>query len=617
MRNLRVQLLFSHLLLVGLMVVLMLGAIVKFYRLGNSIDRILKDNYASVIVAQNMKETLERQDSAATFFLAGHAEEARAQYEDNRAKFEQAYQTEAHNITEPGEQQAANALHDDFAGYTQAMQNFLRSSPPRSKSEVDADSRIYFETLKPDFLRLKNRAQNILNINQQAILQADARAKQEARRAAWLGMAVTGSAFVLALFFALRMIRASLTPLRSLARQAEEIGAGHWNQRIELRRSDEIGTLAESFNRMAEKLREAWAVEEQRLHRAERMSDAALESLYDPVIVTDGTGAVVHWNRAASGLFGPEEQAAGLPIARAVKDRRIVEAVENAIHRERTSAAEGEAGFVSLTSGETERTYRLRATPMRDEEHTLLGAVAVLEDITHLRELDRLKNEFIGVASHELRTPVTSLLLSSSLLQDGAAGELNADQKEIVAGQREDLERLEKMMRDLLDMTRLEAGVMPPRLERTAPRELVNAAVQAVTAQAEAKGVALTGIAPEDLPAVRTDRSQIGRVLVNLVNNAVRHTPKGGTVTVAASAAHAGVTFEVRDNGAGIPKEYLTRIFERFVQVPGATGGGAGMGLSLAQTIVKAHGGTITADSDPGVATTFTFTLPTGAEPQA
>ena len=347
------------------------------------------------------------------------------------------------------------------------------------------------------------------------------------------------------------------------------------------------------------------------------MSDAALESLYDPVIVTDASGNVVHWNRAAAGLFGPEERAAGLPIARAVPDKRIVEAVENAIHRERTSAAEGEAGFVSLTSGETERTYRLRATPMRDEEHTLLGAVAVLEDITHLRELDRLKNEFIGVASHELRTPVTSLLLSSSLLQDGAAGELNADQKEIVAGQREDLERLEKMMRDLLDMTRLEAGVMPPRLERVAPRELVDAAVLAVSAQAEAKGVTLTGIAPDDLLPVRADRSQIGRVLVNLVNNAVRHTPKGGQVSVSAGAAGAGVMFAVRDNGAGIPREYLTRIFERFVQVPGATGGGAGMGLSLAQTIVKAHGGTITAESEPGVATTFTFALPTGAEPQA
>ena len=609
MRNLKIQLLVSHLLLVGLMVVVMAGAVVKFYQLGGSIDRILKDNYASVIIAQDMKETLERQDSAATFFLAGNAPEARTQYEANRRKFEQAYQTEAHNITEPGEQQAADAIRDQFAVYSQQIQKLLNSEPSTSKAQADAYSRAYFAALKPAFLRLKKRAQDVLDINQAAIQRADARAKTEARQATWTGIGVTAGAAALALLFALRMIRASLTPLRSLARQAEAIGAGQYNQRIELRRTDEIGDLADAFNLMAEKLRAAWALEELRLHRAERMSDAALESLYDPVIVTDGNGAVVHWNRAAAGLFGPEEKAVGLPLARTVGDKRIVDAVENAIHQERVSAAEGEAGFVSLMTNAVERTYRLRATPMRDEENTLLGAVAVLEDITHLRELDRLKTEFISVASHELRTPVTSLLLSTQLLQEGAAGGLSSVQQEIVAAQREDLNRLERLMRDLLDITRLEAGVTPPRLEPIAPKDLIAAAVAAIAAQAEAKGVALRGDAPDDLPPVQADQGQITRVLINLIGNAVRHTPKGGKVTVQARPDGANVRFQVQDNGAGIPREYLARIFERFVQVPGATGGGAGMGLAIAQTIVKAHGGAITAESEPGMVTLFTFLL--------
>ena len=611
MRNLKIQLLFSHLLLVGLMVVVMAGAVVKFYRLGGSIDRILKDNYASVIAAQDMKETLERQDSAATFFLAGNAAEARTQYEENRQKFEQAYLSEARNITETGEQQVADAIRDQFAAYTGQMRQLLNSEPPTSKARADEYSRVYFATLKPAFLRLKNRAQEILNINQEAIQRADARAKTEARQAAWTGIGVATGATGLALLFALRMIRASLTPLRSLARQAEEIGAGRWNQRIELRRTDEIGALADSFNRMAAKLREAWALEEQRLHRAERMSDAALESLYDPVIVTDSKGAVIHWNRAAARLFGPEEKALGLPIAQIVSEKRIVDAVENAIHQERVSAAEGEAGFVSLLADAVERTYRLRATPMRDEENTLLGAVAVLEDITHLRELDRLKTEFISVASHELRTPVTSLLLSAQLLEEGAAGELNSDQKEILGTQREDLSRLERMMRDLLDITRLEAGVMPSHFEPTIPEELIAAAVHALAGQAEAKGVSLTFEAPENLPLVRADKGQVTRVLINLIGNAVRHTPKGGKVTARARLDGAKVNFQVQDNGAGIPREYLTRIFERFAQVPGATGGGAGMGLAIAQNIVKAHGGLITAESEPGMITIFTFSLQT------
>ena len=633
MRSLKTQLLFSHLTLVMLMVVLMAGAVVSFFRLGGSIDRILRANYNSVVAAQDMKETLERQDSAATFFLAGESQKARALYQTNWPLFRNAYQTEAHNITETGEQQIADAIGSEYSVYRQNLERLLYASPPLAPAQAN---RLYFDTLEPQFAGLKRRAQDVLNLNQAAIVEADGRAKAEARRATLTGVGVTVGAFFAALYFALRMTRASLTPLRSLARQAEEIGAGRWNQRIELRRNDEIGALAHSFNHMAEQLREAWEQEEQRLHRAERMSDAALESLYDPVIVTDAAGKVAHINRAGQGLFGPSERLVGRVIELAVEDKRIAQAVERAIRQERVSASEDEAGLVTLQSGDTPRTYRLRASPMRDDEGRLLGAVTVLEDVTHLRELDRLKTEFIGVASHELRTPVTSLLLSVQLLQEGAVGELSADQKEVIAAQREDLERLERMMRDLLDITRLEAGVTPPRFEIVPPAELVRGAVNAVDTSAQAKGVTLTWDAPLTLPDVRADRSQIHRVLVNLLNNAIRHTPSGGSVNVRAQwkeagqglevkapptrsqetraqeerGSAAGVEFTVHDTGAGIPADYLPHIFERFVQVPGATRGGAGLGLSIVQTIIAAHHAQIRVTSELGKGSAFMFVLP-------
>ena len=641
MRSLKTQLLFSHLTLVMLMVVLMAGAVVSFVRLGGSIDRILRANYNSVVAAQNMKETLERQDSAATFFLAGEAQKARDLYELNGKLFRDAYQIEAHNITEPGEQQIADDIGVEYGVYRKSLEHLLYAKPVLAPAQAN---RLYFDTLEPQFAHLKQRAQDVLNLNQAAILQADRRAKAEAQRATLTGVAVTIGAFFAALYFVLRVTRASLTPLRSLARQAEEIGAGRWNQRIELRRNDEIGALAHSFNHMAEQLREAWEQEEQRLHRAERMSDAALESLYDPVIVTDAAGKVVHINRASEGLFGPSERLVGKTIEQAVEDKRIAQAVERAIRQERVSAAEDETGLVTLQSGETPRAYRLRASPMRDDEGRLLGAVTVLEDVTHLRELDRLKTEFIGVASHELRTPVTSLLLSVQLLEEGAVGELSADQKEVIGAQREDLERLERMMRDLLDITRLEAGVTPPRFEIVPPGELVQAAVRAVDNSAQAKDITLTWNAPDGLPAIRADRSQIQRVLVNLLNNAIRHTPDGGSVTVSAQwkeagrpeasrqemtegragsvvaalrttsyeprTTQAGVEFTVRDTGAGIPADYLPHIFERFVQVPGATRGGAGLGLSIVQTIIAAHQSQIRVESEVDKGSAFMFVLP-------
>ena len=607
MRDLRIQLLVSHLVLVGLMLAVMIGAVVNFFHLGRSIDRILKDNYASVVAAQDMKETLERQDSAATFFLNGRATEARDQYRQNRPLFETAYSKEAHNITETGEQELADHIGSGYAVYRAELEKLLFSDPPLSKQAADA---IYVQKLLPQFLHLKGEAQAVLDLNQAAILHANGVAKGEARAASYTGMAVTVVAFLLALFFASWTVRAALDPLRTLARQAEEIGRGHLNQRIVLNRTDEIGGLADSFNSMAEKLREARKQEEARLRRAERMSDAALENLYDPVIVTDAQSKIVHLNKTAEGLFGAAARVAGTPIGQVISDKRIVEAVDKAIHQESVSAAEDEAGFIPITVGDAKRTYRLRTTPMRDEESTLLGAVVVLEDITHLRELDRLKTEFIGVASHELRTPVTSLQLSVQLLEEGAVGALTPDQREIVAAQKVDLERLERMMSDLLDITRLEAGVTPPRVEIVTPQVLVQSAVAQVAAQVERQGLTLTTEFAPRLRPVRADNGQIQRVLLNLLNNAIRHTPSGGKITVSAAVNGQQVAFTVKDTGSGIPAEYLPKIFDRFVQVPGATRGGAGLGLSIARTIIEAHGGTITAQSEPGQGSAFQFSLP-------
>jgi PAS domain S-box-containing protein len=605
-KSLRTRLLLSHLLLVGLLVGVCLTGIAGSFRLSRSVDRILKDNYKSVVAAQDMKESLERlDDAAAAFCLAGERDRARREFRAYLPQFESAYRVEANNITEVGEQGVSDDLGARFTAYRADLTRLsdTGSTPPGA---AEARAR-YYGALRPEFAGVKRRVQDVLDLNQTAILRADRRAKDEARRAAAVSVAITAAAALLGVTLAWRSVSA-MTPLVSLTRQAEEVGAGHLNQRIEVRRDDEIGLLARTFNEMAERLQEARRVEEERLRRAEGMSAAALADLYDPVVVTDAAGRVVHLNRAAEGLFGPAHRIRGQWVRAVVQDGRLADAIKDAAQRARVSAEEGEAALVTLAG----RTYRLRATPMRDGDGAPLGAVAVLEDVTYQREVDRLKTEFIGVASHELRTPVTSLLLGVDLLREGAAGELTPSQEEVVGALRADLLRLERMMRDLLDLTRLEAGAIPPRFEVVPPASLVRGAADSLTAQAEAQGVRLEADAPADLPTVRADRGQIGRVLVNLLSNAVRHTPRGGVVRIAAftDPETDGVSFLVADTGTGIPSAYLPRVFGRFVQVPGATRGGAGLGLSIAQTIVRAHGGGIRAESEVGKGSVFSFALP-------
>ena len=199
------------------------------------------------------------------------------------------------------------------------------------------------------------------------------------------------------------------------------------------------------------------------------------------------------------------------------------------------------------------------------------------------------------------------------LLLEGAAGPLEERQQEILDVCRDDTARLDRLMRQLLDLSKIESGAAAPARTGSAPLPAWYETPRIrVRLQVEAKGLHLTVDAAPDLPSVFADHDQIERVIVNLVTNASRATPDGGTITVTASRQGHEVAFSVTDTGVGIPREYLARVFEPFVQVPSSASGGSGLGLTISRRIVEAHGGQLTAQSEAGRGSTFTFTIPTG-----
>jgi signal transduction histidine kinase len=195
------------------------------------------------------------------------------------------------------------------------------------------------------------------------------------------------------------------------------------------------------------------------------------------------------------------------------------------------------------------------------------------------------------------------------LLLEGAAGELNDKQTEVLSACREECERLDKLMRDLLDLSRIEAGESTPELQTISVRDLILKEAEELRPQVEAKGLVFRVDLPANLPFVLADGSQISRVIANLVVNAIRYT-KEGEIRVSAETRGNHVAISVSDTGTGIPSEYLPHIFDKFVQVPGAATGGAGLGLAISRLIVEAHGGQISAQSELDHGSTFTFTLP-------
>lgn len=617
--SLRTKLIASYMLFVAALVVLGGWGAWRLRDMGDVSRRIISNNYDSVVAAQNMKESLERQDSSALFTLLGARERAANQLGEHRARFDAEFEKAAHNITEPGEPEVIEAIRRDRDAYYRTFDGFLagindarggaQPAPAGPKSLATSETDEYFSRLEPQFNRLRADCDRLLQLNQQAMLAKSEAAGGVARRwfylTLWMAGLLVAAGLALAFFLAERIVR----PLRRLTATTALIAGGDLDAKAEVASDDEVGVLAAEFNRMAESLRTLRRTDMGQLVVAQQTTEAAIDSLYDPIIVTDAEGCVTKLNRAAEEIFGTEAESRGRHVGEVARDARIAGAVAEALHSQRPVAGEGAASVLPLAVDGSERAFRLRTTPMRDGEKHLLGAVTLLEDITHLREIDRLKSEFIATASHELRTPLTSVQMGVYLLLEGAVGELSDRQHEVLEACREDCERLEKLMRDLLDLSKIEAGESRPQLTTVRAHDLIALVSEGLRPQVETKGLELRVEAAADLPAVLADRAQIERVIANLVTNALRYTSYG-KIRISAERRDGHVAVSVCDTGSGIPAEYLPHIFDKFVQVPGAQTGGAGLGLAISKSIVEAHGGQFGVQSEVGRGTTFTFTLP-------
>jgi two-component system, NtrC family, sensor histidine kinase KinB len=570
--------------------------------------RIIAENYDSVVAAQDMKESLERQDSAALFDLLGQSDRARRQIAEHRARFDAAFEKAAANITELGEAEIIAAISADRDVYYRLFDAFLTA-------ESDRTAR-YFQELEAQFNRVRADCDRLLRVNQEAMRRKADAAAAIARRWFLITLVLAIALMAAGIVVEVRLSGAIAGPVRQLTAATTRMAAGELDTAVPVASADEIGTLAVGFNRMAERIRELRRSDLGKLLVAQQTTEAAIDSLYDPVLVTDAAGLVTRINPAAERLFGARAEVLGKPIGEVARDPRIAQAVVDVLRSQAPVASESAAAVLPWAVDGARRAFRIRSTPMKDADNKLVGAVTLLEDITHLSEISRLKSEFIAAASHELRTPLTSVQMGIYLLLEGTTGPLGERQQEILEVCREDTTRLDRLMRELLDLSKIESGAVTPVFAPIRPSTLISEAIEPLRLQVESRGVRLEVDAPPDLPAISADRSQIERVITNLITNAMRATTAGGAITVAAAPRGEEIAISVADTGSGIPREYLSRIFEPFVQVPRATGGGAGLGLTISRRIIEAHGGQLTVQSSPGQGSTFTFTVRRAEEAQ-
>lgn len=583
-------------------------SIVMISTLGSHSQTILKDNYRSVLATQRMKEAVERlDDSLALSLIKGQQEEVFKQTSTYRQQFEQELQVQEGNITEPGEQEVTQRLRTFWNEYQQKITQFREIKEPESVRQF------YFTELEAAFRVLRAALEEILAINQDSMVRKSEEVRRTAIRLNTITITAALSALLFGLFLSTLLTNRLLRPLSMLSHVARRIGEGDFQAQVNIPGKDEIAQLAREFNAMASHLGEYRNSSLGELLHAQESLQAAIDSLPDPVVVFGVAGDMRNVNRAA-------EMILGLHIETATKDplQDADPSVRAVLEQLRTHVLSGNGpvlpkGFedairVPAREGDT---YLLpRATPVYEMGGTLIGATVILQEVTRLRRFDELKSNLVATVAHEFRTPLTSLRMAIHLCLEQAVGPVTEKQADLLHAAREDCERLQAMVDDLLDLSRMEAGRIELNRHAASPAILIKGAAETHRTLAEEQGIQLRTVLPTNDQEVFADPERIAIVLANLVSNALRHTQAGGQITITARPKNDRVRFEVTDTGVGIPQEYQSRVFDKFFRVPGAPGGAAGLGLSIVKEIVEEHDGEIGLDSKEGEGSTFWFTLP-------
>ena len=427
------------------------------------------------------------------------------------------------------------------------------------------------------------------------------------RALAAAGESFIGAAFVIAILVVeAGTILVVLHPITMLANDAKKIAGGNLDHRVEWSSRDAFGVIASELNRLAVRMRELRDSEAGRKQMEFQLSDAVLQSIFEPIIVTDAKGHILKLNQAAAEVLG-EAASDRMALTNTPGGDKILSAIRDAVSMQKAVAAEGEAAMLPMRIGKQSRSYRLRTTPMRDSDGRLLGTVTTLEDVTTLQDTDRFKTQFISVASKKLRDPLLQLRRGLYALAQGFGGELLPLQSDLVASAGSESEKLNDLMTDLIEVAELDTGKREFKLERLRPLPLLNEARDRHCDEAAAKHIRVEVSAFADLSFIYADRRAVRSILDNLLSNALRYTPEDGEILLTAEEVKDFVQFTVRDTGRGIEAERLSTIFDRFNAFSES---GTGMGLALVRRLVESLGGQIAVESRLGHGTTFRFTLP-------
>jgi signal transduction histidine kinase len=580
-----------------LLFILVSGVTTLLYRnLSGSLEKDLTANYHAMIGGYEMRDAVTDMSAALTTAKHGDLAEAREAYGTHRARFRKQFMEQSLVSVGAPRTVLLEQLDSHFLEFDKRAQSALENGGDASLPALRETETLVFAMLS---------ALEKLTQNDYSEVQAAAKSAARLARVSinFLIAAMVG-AILLSLFLSYRLARSLLRPIQMLSDSAAALGEGRLDHDVPVTTQDELGELARTFNAMAAKLRAYRDAMNDHVTRARRTMEATLTSTPDPLFVVNSSGEHEVRNPAAEMIAALPEFADGLPSALREPLRQVL---ASGVHYVPT----GYDHVITIHIGGGERHYLPRILAIGDSLTGFGGAAVILQDVTKFRLLDDVKGNLVSTVSHELKTPLTSLLMAVHILIEESFGPINAKQRSLLDTARENADRLLRILNDLLDLSRLDSGASTLNRRLTPVTDLLHDVASEMRAITEAGGQVIDVQADSALREVNVDVDRLRHVFINLLTNASKYSGEGTTITLYAHPASDGfVRFGVRDQGPGIPPESIPHVFDRFYRVPAQRKKGAGLGLAIAREIVVAHGGSIACASEAGKGSDFYFLVP-------
>lgn len=584
-----------------LLFILVSGVTTLLYRnLALSLEKNLTANYQAVIGGYEMRDAATQMAGALATAQRGDVETARKTYAAQRTRFQKQFMAQSLASAGKARTPLLEKLDDAFLRLDELSRGPLENGGDASLAALQETETVLFRAL--------STLEELTQSDYAEVQAAAADAARLARASINFLIAAMVGAILLSVFLSYRLARSLLEPIRLLKESVAALGEGKLDREVVVMADDELGDLARTFNTMAAKLRAYRDAMTESVTRARRTMEATLTSTPDPLFVVDSDGKHEVRNPAAQAIAALPELADGLPAS-------LGEPLKQVLASGTHYLPTGYDQVVTLHVDGGERHYLPRILAIGDSLTGFGGAAVILQDVTKFRLLDDVKSNLVSTVSHELKTPLTSLIMAVHILLEESFGPLTEKQRYLVETSRDNAERLLRILNDLLDLSRLESGVSRLNLRAVPVAGLLDDMAGEMKAITEAAGQKVVVKADASLDTVNVDPDRLRHVFINLLTNASKYSKANTTITVYAQPEADGfVRFGVRDQGAGIPAESVAHVFDRFYRVPDQEKKGAGLGLAIAREIVVAHGGSIACVSKVGEGSDFYFLLPASGD---